>query len=117
MPRRIAAIHAELAATDRLPIQVLELHIHDEDVCANCTWPRAIGGTCVCGDWQPTSSLFAIFYTDHLATRRANDVAVTPEERTFICSDCELVQHVPAWANDAPACFCGGDVHPVAPAA
>jgi hypothetical protein len=44
------AIHAQIEATERLPIQVLEIHIHDEDICTNCAWPLAHDGGCVCGN-------------------------------------------------------------------
>jgi hypothetical protein len=55
-----------------LRIQVLEMHVHDEDVCANCGYPAALDGRCVCGDWVPVSRVFVMCYRDVRATISAN---------------------------------------------
>jgi hypothetical protein len=63
---------------EQLPIRVLELHIHDEDVCRNCGWPPALNGFCTCTSFEPVPSLFAVTYLDTRATRAANGLAPLP---------------------------------------
>jgi hypothetical protein len=65
--------HTDFDAIEHLPIKVLELHIHDEDVCEHCGYPPALDGDCVCCSLTPVPSLFVMAYLDYDATRAAND--------------------------------------------
>jgi hypothetical protein len=62
----------DVVSLEQLPIRVLELHIHDEDVCHNCGWPPALNGFCTCTNFEPVPSLFAVTYLNTRATRAAN---------------------------------------------
>jgi hypothetical protein len=78
----------DVDSLEQQPIRVLELHIHDEDVCRNCGWPPALNGFCTCTKFEPEPSTFAVTYLDTRATRAANGLTPLSARRRRLALRC-----------------------------